>query len=99
MSTGAIDVETFGLYAGTGQLEYILKSMVKNGTMNPFSCEIYDQKHNLVNKTANCMSASEIINIDWLVDIVEGTIPDISQFKEESHELLSQLGVRLNYEK
>ncbi|MBP0978594.1 MAG: hypothetical protein J6P89_10525 [Oscillospiraceae bacterium] len=45
------------------------------------------------------MSASEIINIDWLVDIVEGTIPDISQFKEESHELLSQLGVRLNYEK
>ena len=99
MSTGAIDVETFDLYAGTGQLEYILKSMVKNGTMNPFSCEIYDQDHRLVNKTANCMSASEIINIDWFVDIVEGTIPDISQFKEESHELLSQLGVKLNSSK
>jgi len=95
MSSGAIDVVTsHQIPAGTKQLVYMLKQMVKKGDMNPFSSEIYDQKGRLVNKDGNCMTPEEIININWLSDNICGSIPDISQFTESSHELISQLGIR-----
>ncbi|WP_044974089.1 BMP family ABC transporter substrate-binding protein [Ruminococcus sp. HUN007] len=97
MSANAIDIETFEITEGPGQLVYIIKQMVKKGLMNPFSCEIKDQNHQIVNENENRMSTSEIINIDWFMDIVDGKIPDISEFTESSHELISQLGVKLRY--
>lgn len=95
MSSGAIDVVTsHQIPAGSRQLVYMLKNMVSNGQMNPFSSEIYNQHGKLVNEEGNCMTADEIININWFADNICGSVPDISEFTESSHELISQLGIK-----
>lgn len=97
MSTGAIDVQTYDLPFGVGQIAYFLKNNVAEGKLNPFSSAIFDQKFSQKNTTSHCMTASDIINIDWLESHIEGDIPDISEFVDSSHELISQLGVKLAY--
>lgn len=96
MSSGAIDVVTsHQIPAGTRQLIYMLKEMVKSGEMNPFSCEIYDQNCRLVNEEGKCMKPEEIVNINWFANNIYGSIPDTDKFTEGSRELISQLGIKL----
>lgn len=104
MSSNAIDIITSDddentendLPIGTRQLIYILSEMIKDGKMNPFSSEIKNQHDDTVNEDGNCMTPEQIINMDWFADNVTGSIPDISEFTEESRELISKLGIKLN---
>ena len=40
------------------------------------------------------MTPEEIINMDWFVDNISGSIPDINELDEGCHELLSHLGIK-----
>lgn len=95
MSSDTIDViYSNKLPAGTKRLIAMLKNQLKSGVLNPFSGEIYDQNSILRNKEGQTMSPEEIINMDWFADNICGSIPDISDLDEGSHELISQLGVK-----
>lgn len=59
-------------------IETIKKSIMRN-TFNIFEGPIYDQNHQLRVKTNETLDYEDIIHMDWLVEGVEGKIPDIKE--------------------
>lgn len=57
-------------------IENIKKSIIRN-EFNIFEGPIYDQNKVLKVKRNNALDYSDIVHMDWLVDGVEGEIPDI----------------------
>lgn len=95
MSSEAIDILfTDEINAGTRQLINILKKEISSGDFNPFSGKLFDQEGKLRNTADHIMTPEEIINMDWFVDNISGSIPDINELDEGCHELLSHLGIK-----
>lgn len=95
MSSDTIDVIFSNkIPYSTKRLIEILKNQIKSGVFNIFSGELYDQNNVLRNDEDYIMTPEEIINMDWFSDNICGSIPDINELDESSHELISQLGVK-----
>ena len=54
-----------------------MKQSIKNYEFNVFQGPIYDQNHILKAKTGELLDYEDIIHMDWLVQGVEGEIPNI----------------------
>ena len=87
-------ISTDEINAGTRQLIHILKKEISSGDFSPFSGKLFDQEGKLRNAADHIMTPEEIINMDWFVDNISGSIPDINELDEGCHELLSHLGIK-----
>ena len=61
-----------------------LKSDISKGDIAPFYGRIYDQNGVLRNKDQKEMTHQDIMNMDWLLDNVTGTIPSMDSLIDKS---------------
>lgn len=95
MSSGAVDViYSRNLPAGSIRLLRTLREGIKNMDISPFTGPIYSQDGQLRCDDGNVLRPEESVVMDWLVDNVEGYIPDIDELKEEAVELVKVQGVK-----
>ncbi|MBC7958459.1 MAG: BMP family ABC transporter substrate-binding protein, partial [Vallitaleaceae bacterium] len=98
MDAGVVDI----LYSNSKLPEPLIKSvefMKKNiisGNYHPFEGPIYDQKENIRVDEGNRLPSESILEMDWFVKGVIGTIPSINA-KDTNHPLLELFGVRKRY--
>lgn len=78
---------------GVHRLGDILKSSLKNGSLDPFHAKITDQNGIIKNDGTRTLSAEEIISMDWLCDRVEGYIPPFDELLPKSRETVRLLGI------
>ena len=94
MNSGVIDVIfSDSLPAGVRQLGNILKDGLTGGSIAPFHCEIRDQQGRVRNDGTAWLSPEEIMNMDWLCDNVDGSIPAFEELLPASRPLVRQLGI------
>ena len=94
MSAGVVDLICSNkIPVETARLVEAFRSMIINGQFEPFSDEIYDQSRRLRNKKGNSLAPEEIITMDWLMDNVIGSIPDIEQLEDSVKPLVMNQGI------
>ena len=76
----------------TMKLIEVVKKHIINNEFHIFSGDLYDQDHILRNDQNHIMSANEIMNMDWLVDNVVGTIPKMAELDEEAKAVVEMQG-------
>lgn len=85
MSAGVVDIIcSQNLPAPTRQLVQLLKQLICQGELDPFSGEIIDQDGTVRSKEGDKISPEDIVTMDWLVDNVVGYIPAIEELEEEA---------------
>lgn len=94
MSAGVIDlICSAKLPAGTVKLVNLLKQMICDGTLQPFSGVVNAQQGTIKSRQDSEMTPEEIITMDWLTDNVVGSIPAIGEFVDEAQDLVQLQGV------
>ncbi|MCR5837988.1 MAG: BMP family ABC transporter substrate-binding protein [Lachnospiraceae bacterium] len=94
MAENSIDiVASQGLPDGIKRLIDLLKKTICSGDFNPFSGTIYSQDKKIINEENQTLSPNDIINIDWLSDNINGSIPTLDQLSENAKPVTLQQGV------
>ena len=70
-----------------------LKSDISKGDIAPFYGRIYDQNGVLRNKDQKEMTHQDIMNMDWLLDNVTGTIPSMDSLIDKAKTVVELKGV------
>ena len=97
ISSGMIDIiASKSVPEQTMKLVELVKKHIINNEFHIFSGDLYDQQHVLKNQGNHVMSANEIMNMDWLVDNVEGEIPAFEELDEEAAAIIEAQGFHLN---
>ena len=78
---------------GIRALTNILRGGIGNGMIDPFSRRIVDQTGLVRSDGAYAFSPEEIINMDWLSEIVEGALPAFDELLPKARELTRMLGI------
>lgn len=95
MSSGAIDViYSRKLPVGCIRMLRNLREGIRNMDINPFTGPFYSQDGMCRCEDGHGLSPEECIHIDWLLDNIEGYIPDSSQLKQEAVELVRVQGIK-----
>lgn len=93
ISSGMIDmIVSQSVPPQTLKLIEVVKKHIINNEFLIFSGDLYDQDHVLRNTSNHIMSANEIMNMDWLVDNVVGTIPKMEELDEEAKAVVEMQG-------
>ncbi len=88
MSSGMIDVIlSQRLPAGTMRLVEVLRKAICDGSFNPFSGIMYSQTGVVREHSSDHLMPEEIIKMDWLLDNVEGFIPQKDELDEPAKSL------------
>ena len=96
LSAGVVDlVYSQSLPADTRRLIEFMKTMIIRGEFDPFGGLIVDQQGTVRCQEDGYLTTRERMNMDWLVDNVVGSIPEVWAFKEEAQPLLWQEGMTL----
>jgi hypothetical protein len=74
-------------------LSDIFKRGIISGLIDPFRREIRRQDGSLVCDGSRSLTAEELLNIDWLCDCIEGSIPDFDKLLDMSKPLVRLLGI------
>lgn len=99
LSSGMIDVIcTKNIPSKTQWLVELLKKEIAVFHYEPFSGNLYDQEGTLRSQEGQILSPEDIITMDWLMDNVEGEIPDISSLIEEARPMVMLQGIRMPLE-
>lgn len=94
MSAEVVDVICSGsLPEGTRQLTELLKETIRLGIFHPFTGTFYDQEGVLRGREGDSLSPEEIITMDWLVENIEGEIPDLEELEESFRPVVLQQGL------
>ena len=94
MSAGVIDmICSNNVPAGVRRLADHLKHDIKKGDMVPFYGEIYSQDGELRNKSNVAMKPEAIMEMDWLVANVKGSIPTMDTRIEAAQTVVQLKGV------
>ncbi len=67
----------------TRRLVTILKNGISQGSFVPFEGQIRSQKGLIRGEDEPGLTASEIITMNWLLDNIEGEMPDIDELRED----------------
>jgi len=95
MNSGAIDVTLNpDLSDGSKQLANILRQGIMDGNIDPFCARLIDQNGTLHNVGDRTLTADEIMNMDWLLDNIEGEIPVYEDILPVSQQLVRLLGLQ-----
>ena len=94
LSSGVVDlIYSQDLPQGTKRLVELLRNDICSETLIPFSGELYAQDGTVMNKADEIILPQEIITMDWLMDIVVGSIPSISNLTEEAQNVAKMQGL------
>ena len=94
MDSGIIDVSlSEKLPAGVRSLAQLLRSSMRNGTLDPFARKILAQDGSVKNDGTGVLSPEDILHIDWLCSNVIGEIPSFDQILPMSQNMVRELGV------
>jgi len=95
MNSGVIDVSISpSLPEGVRQLAQILKQGVVDRNINVFGSKLVDQQGNVRSNGDRALPPEEILYMDWLLDNVNGSIPEFEDLLPVSQQLVRLLGVR-----
>lgn len=94
MSAGVIDIIcSEKLPESVSNMVELLRQTICSETFSPFFGTIYDNRGNLIKTKEASFSPDEIMTMDWLADNVIGTIPEISQLKDEAKPVVTLQGL------
>lgn len=97
MSSGVIDVNlNSDLPEGSRHLTNILHQGLVTGSIDPFRTRMIDQSGTVRSEGERSFTADEVMNMDWLLDNVEGSIPDFEDILPVSQQLVRLLGLKRN---
>ena len=97
MNSGVIDVTLNpNLPEGTRQLAQILRHGLVSGAIDPFRAKLVDQNGEIRNDGERSFVAEDVMNMDWLLSSVEGSIPSFDELLPVSQELVRLLGLKRN---
>lgn len=95
MDSGAIDVElSKDLPDGVCSLAWILKDGLSSGSIEPFRTRMHSQDGRLINDGLRTLTPEELLNMDWLLDNVDGRIPGLEELTPESMETVRSMGLQ-----
>ncbi len=95
MSSEAVDViYSRNLPAGAVRLLRNLRAGIKSMEISPFTGPMYSQDGMLRCVDGQVLSPQECVDIDWLLENIEGYIPEISELKEDALGLVKIQGVK-----
>mgnify|MGYP000408790885 CR=1 FL=1 len=66
---------------GTKQLVGIIGKLIRENSFHPFYGVLRAQDHTIKNEDEEIMTPEEIMLMNWLVDNVEGEIPDVEDMR------------------
>ncbi len=94
MDSGVIDIQLSPtLPEGVRSLALMLKEGLAGGWIDPFRSRILDQEGNCRNDGEKGFAPDELMQMDWLCDNVDGTIPAFEDLLPGSRELVRLLGL------
>lgn len=94
LDSGIIDIQLSPtLPEGVRSLALMLKDGIAGGRIDPFRSRILDQDGNYRNDGERGFSPEELIQMDWLCDNVDGSIPSFDELLPGSRELVRLLGL------
>lgn len=94
LSAGVVDIIcSKKLPDGTKRLMETIKKLITEGSFLPFSGKIVSQDGTIKNEESDSLSPEEIIKMNWLVDNVEGEIPEYKELKDEAKSIVEIKGV------
>ena len=97
MSSGVIDVDINpSLPDGIKQLSDLLKNGMMQGVIDPFNCRLVDQTGKVHSEGGRSLEPQELMNMDWLMENVEGSIPAFEELLPVSQQLVRLLGLHRN---
>ena len=97
MDSNVTDVQlSHSLPDGVHTLANILRNGIIRGSISPFGAHITDQNGVLRCEEGEELSTEEILNMDWLCDNVDGTIPQYDELIPQSKGLVQLLGLCRN---
>ena len=93
MRSGVIDVTLSpGLPEGVRLLGNLLKKELCAGNLDPFARKILDQQGNVRNDGTATFAPMELMNMDWLCENVEGSLPGFDQVLPMARPMMELLG-------
>ena len=94
ISTGLVNVELDPkLPDGMKMLAHYLTDGIVTGLIDPFICPIRDQQGNVISDGTRIFTAEELMQMDWLCENVEGSIPAWEDLTPQSRNLIRLLGI------
>jgi basic membrane lipoprotein Med (substrate-binding protein (PBP1-ABC) superfamily) len=94
ISAGVIDlIYSNDIPLGVRRLVHHIKRDISSGEVVPFFGKIIAQDGTVKNKERQRMKPEEIMQMDWLVENVIGTIPTIGQLEEGAKPVVEEKGV------
>ena len=94
ISSGAVDViYSRNLPSGSVRMLKNLRDGIKNMDINPFTGPMYSQDGMCRCEDGRTLSPEETVVIDWLLENVEGYIPEVDDLKDEAAALVRAQGV------
>ncbi len=95
MNSGVMDLKLADdLPVGVTDLVNILRNGLISGTIHPFLCRLKDQQGRLRSAGDRWYTPAEIMEMNWLLEEVEGRIPDPDELMPFSRETAKLLGLK-----
>lgn len=95
LSAGVIDVIcSNNLPTGTTKLVELMKHSISTGLFHPFAGPLKDQTGNIRCDETDLIKPEDIITMDWLVDNVIGSIPNIDDLIDEAKPVVQLRGLQ-----
>ena len=97
MRSGVIDVTLNpDLPEGSKHLSQLLRQGLMSGSIDPFHARMLDQNGEVRNEGDRSFTAEDVMNMDWLLNNIEGNIPDFEEILPVSQQLVRLLGLKRN---
>ena len=94
MDSGVIDVKLAEhIPAGVQELANILRAGLRDGSIDPFRRRLVAQDDTVMSNGQRTWSADELLHMDWLVENVEGTIPEFDDVLPMAKAMVRELGL------
>lgn len=94
MAAGVVNIDfSDALPPGVRRMVHNLKDSISAGVINPFRGPIFTQDGSCVCDEENCLTLEQIINMDYLVENVEGSIPEYEELNPIGKATVEYVGV------
>ena len=81
---------------GVKHLAGVLKDGIISRTLDPFFCRMVDQNGVLRSDGSKRFTPKELMDMDWLLDNIDGRIPEFDELLPVSQQLVRLLGLYRN---
>lgn len=94
LSAGVVDlIYSRKIPDGILRLVHTIKKLIQNNEFYPFEGVITAQGGIIKNEKGSILTPEEIMKMNWLVENIEGDIPEIDELKEEAKSIVELKGV------